>query len=79
MDGLSTYRIEQTDRIHTDIADDPTDDKTAGTADDGETTVNLQMVNNNPAFFNIKILGGNNSFYHHVENLTINNGGKQDE
>ena len=77
--GLSTYRIEQTDRIHTDIAGDPTDDKTAGTVDDGETTVNQQMVNNNPAFFNIKILGGNNSFYHHVENLTINNGGKQDE
>ena len=79
LDGLSTYRIEQTDRIHTDIAGDPTDDKTAGTVDDGETTVNQQMVNNNPAFFNIKILGGNNSFYHHVENLTINNGGKQDE
>ena len=28
--GLSTYRIEQTDLIHTDIARDPTDDETAG-------------------------------------------------
>ena len=37
------------------------------------------MVNNNPTFFNINISGGNNSFYQHVDKLTINNGGKQDE
>ena len=79
LDSLSTYMIEQTDLIHTDIASDPTDDAAADTTGDNETTVNQQMVNNNPTFFNIKILGGNNSFYHHVENLTINNGGKQDE
>ena len=79
LDGLSTFMIEQTDLIHTDIASDPTDDTAADTTGDNETTVNQQMVNNNPTFFNIKILGGNNSFYHHVENLTINNGGKQDE
>ena len=79
LDGLSTFMIEQTDLIHTDIASDPTDDAAADTTGDNETTVNQQMVNNNPTFFNIKILGGNNSFYHHVENLTINNGGKQDE
>ena len=30
LDDLSTYRIDQTDRIHADIASDPTDDKTAG-------------------------------------------------
>ena len=79
LDGLSTFMIEQTDLIHTDIASDPTDDTAADTTGDNETTVNQQMVNNNPTFFNIKILGGNNSFYHRVENLTINNGGKQDE
>ena len=36
-------------------------------------------MNNNPTFFNINISGGNNNFFQHVDKLTINNGGKQDE
>ena len=63
----------------TEAVDEAVEDDTSDAASQDTPPVTQQMVNNNPTFFNINISGGNNSFYQHVDKLTINNGGKQDE
>lgn len=78
LDGFTTYTVDPKETIAADIVDEPIEDDTSAVGQD-EIPVSQQMVNNNPTFFNINISGGNNNFYHHVEKLTINNGGKQDE
>ena len=79
LNGLTTYTIDAKETIATEIVDEPTEDKESDTVNSDTPPITQQMVNNNPTFFNINISGGNNSFYHHVDKLTINNGGKQDE
>lgn len=79
LEGLSTYALDTKKTITADIVDEPVEDETSSATGQDETPVTQQMVNNNPTFFNINISGGSNNFYHHVEKLTINNGGKQDE
>lgn len=78
LDGLTAYTVDTKETIEAEIVDEPIEDDTSAAGQDG-IPVSQQMVNNNPTFFNINISGGNNNFYHHVEKLTINNGGKQDE
>lgn len=78
LDDLTTYAVDTKETIAAEIVDEPIGDESSDAAgQDGTST--RQMVNNNPTFFNINISGGNNNFYHHVDKLTINNGGKQDE
>lgn len=78
LDDLTTYTVDTKETIAAEIVDEPIGDESSDAAgQDGTST--QQMVNNNPTFFNINISGGNNNFYHHVDKLTINNGGKQDE
>lgn len=78
LDDLTTYTVDTKETIAAEIVDEPIGDESSDAAgQDGTST--RQMVNNNPTFFNINISGGNNNFYHHVDKLTINNGGKQDE
>ena len=79
LNGLTTYTIDAKETIATEIVDEPTEDKESDTVNSDTPPITQHMVNNNPTFFNINISGGNNSFYHHVDKLTINNGGKQDE
>lgn len=79
LDGLVTYPADTEETITAEIIDEPADENTAGAADQDTPPVSQQMVNNNPTFFNINVSGGSNNFYHHVDRLTINNGGKQDE
>ena len=78
LDDLTTYTVDTKETIAAEIVDEPIGDESSDAAgQDGTST--QQMANNNPTFFNINISGGNNNFYHHVDKLTINNGGKQDE
>lgn len=79
LDDLTTYTADTKEKIAAEIVDEPIGDETSDAASQDGTPVTQQMVNNNPTFFNINISGGNNNFYHHVDKLTINNGGKQDE
>lgn len=79
LDGLTTYTVDTQETVSAEIVDDPVEDETSDTVGLDTPPVTQQMVNNNPTFFNINISGGNNSFYHHVDKLTINNGGKQDD
>ena len=79
LNGLTTYTIDAKETIATEIVDEPTEDKESDTVNSDTPPITQQMVNNNPTFFNINISGGNNNFYHHVDKLTINNGGKKDE
>ena len=79
LDDLTTYMVDTKETIAAEIVDEPIGDETSDAASQDGTPVTQQMVNNNPTFFNINISGGNNNFYHHVDKLTINNGGKQDE
>lgn len=75
LDDLTTYTVDTKETIAAEIVDEPIGDESSDAAgQDGTST--QQMVNNNPTFFNINISGGNNNFYHHVDKLTINNGGK---
>lgn len=73
------YMVDTKETISAGIADDPTEDKHTGDTGQEIPPVSQEMVNNNPAFFNFNISGGNNNFYNHVDKLTINNGGKIDE
>lgn len=75
LDGLTTYTVDTKETITAEAVEDDTSDA----ASQDTPPVTQQMVNNNPTFFNINISGGNNNFYQHVDKLTINNGGKQDE
>ena len=80
LDGLTTYTVNTKDTITAEIVDEePIEDDASDAAGQDASPVTQQMVNNNPTFFNINISGGNNNFYQHVDKLTINNGGKQDE
>ena len=79
LEGLTTYTIDMRETITAEIVDEPVEDDTSDASGQDETPVTQQMINNNPTFFNINISGGNNNFFHHVDKLTINNGGKQDE
>lgn len=79
LDGLTTYTVDTKETITAEIVDEPIEDGDSDAAGQDTPPVTQQMVNNNPTFFNINISGGNNSFYQHVDKLTINNGGKQDE
>ena len=75
LDGLTTYTVDTKETITAEAVEDDTSDA----ASQDTPPVTQQMLNNNPTFFNINISGGNNNFYQHVDKLTINNGGKQDE
>ena len=77
LDGLKTYTLDTKETITAEIVDEPIEDDTLDAVGQDEAPVTKQMVNNKPTFFNINISGGNNNFYHHVDKLTINNGGKQ--
>ena len=79
LDDLTTYTVDTKETIAAEIVDEPIGDESSDTAGQNGTPVTQQMVNNNPTFFNINISGGNNNFFQHVDKLTINNGGKQDE
>lgn len=79
LDDLTTYTVDTKETIAAEIVDEPIEDGSSDAAGQDGTPVSQQMVNNNPTFFNINISGGNNNFFHHVDKLTINNGGKQDE
>lgn len=79
LDELTTYTVDVKETVAEEIVDEPTEDDGSDTANQDGTPVTQQMVNNNPTFFNINISGGHNNFYHHVDRLTINNGGKHDE
>lgn len=79
LEDLTTYTVDTKEPIAAEIVDEPIEDGSSDAADQDGTPVSQQMVNNNPTFFNINISGGNNNFFHHVDKLTINNGGKQDE
>ena len=78
LDSLTTYTVDTKETITAEV-DEPIEDDASEAAGQDTPPVTQQMVNNNPTFFNINISGGNNSFYQHVDKLTINNGGKQDE
>lgn len=79
LDSLTTYTVDTKETITAEVVDEPIEDDVSDAAGQDTPPVTQQMVNNNPTFFNINISGGNNSFYQHVDKLTINNGGKQDE
>lgn len=79
LDSLTTYTVDTKETIAAEVVDEPIEDDVSDAAGQDTPPVTQQMVNNNPTFFNINISGGNNSFYQHVDKLTINNGGKQDE
>ena len=79
LDSLTTYTVDTKETITAEVVDEPIEDDASNAADQDTPPVSQQMVNNNPTFYNINISGGNNSFYQHVDKLTINNGGKQDE
>ena len=79
LDSLTTYTVDTKETITAEVVDEPIEDDASNAAGQDTPPVSQQMVNNNPTFFNINISGGNNSFYQHVDKLTINNGGKQDE
>lgn len=79
LDGLTTYLVDTRETVTAEIVDEPVDDDTTDAAVQEIPSMTQQMINNNPTFFNISVSGGNNNFYHHVDKLTINNGGKQDE
>ena len=79
LEDLTTYTVDMRETITEEIVDEPVEDDTSDASGQDETPVTQQMINNNPTFFNINISGGNNNFFHHVDKLTINNGGKQDE
>lgn len=79
LNGLTTYLVDTKETITAEVVDEPIEDDASNAAGQDTPPVSQQMVNNNPTFFNINISGGNNSFYQHVDKLTINNGGKQDE
>ena len=79
LDDLTTYTVDTKETIAAEIVDEPIEDSSSDAAGQDGTPVTQQMVNNNPTFFNINISGGNNNFFQHVDKLTINNGGKQDE
>ena len=79
LDDLTTYTVDTKETIAAEIVDEPIEDGSSDAAGQDGTPVTQQMVNNNPTFFNINISGGNNNFFQHVDKLTINNGGKQDE
>lgn len=79
LDGLMTYTVDTKETITAEVVDEPIEDDTSDAVGQDTPPATQQMVNNNPTFFNINISGGNNSFYQHVDKLTINNGGKQDE
>lgn len=79
LDSLTTYIVDTKETITAEVVDEPIEDDVSDAAGQDTPPVTQQMVNNNPTFFNINISGGNNSFYQHVDKLTINNGGKQDE
>lgn len=79
LDSLTTYTVDTKETITAEVVDEPIEDAVSDAAGQDTPPVTQQMVNNNPTFFNINISGGNNSFYQHVDKLTINNGGKQDE
>lgn len=78
LDSLTTYTVDTKETITAEV-DESIEDDASEAAGQDTPPVTQQMVNNNPTFFNINISGGNNSFYQHVDKLTINNGGKQDE
>lgn len=78
LDSLTTYTVDTKETITAEV-DEPIENDASEAAGQDTPPVTQQMVNNNPTFFNINISGGNNSFYQHVDKLTINNGGKQDE
>lgn len=79
LDSLTTYTVDTKETITAEVVDEPIEDDVSDAAGQDTPPVTQQMVNNNPTFFNINISGGNNNFYQHVDKLTINNGGKQDE
>ncbi len=79
LDSLTTYTVGTKETITAEVVDEPIEEDASEAAGQDTPPVTQQMVNNNPTFFNINISGGNNSFYQHVDKLTINNGGKQDE
>ncbi len=79
LDSLTTYTVGTKETITAEVGDEPIEEDASEAAGQDTPPVTQQMVNNNPTFFNINISGGNNSFYQHVDKLTINNGGKQDE
>ncbi len=79
LDGLTTYTVDTKETITAEVVDEPIEDDASDESCQDTPPFAQQMVNNNPTFFNINISGGNNSFYQHVDKLTINNGGKQDE
>ena len=79
LDGVKVYLVDTQETIDAEIVDEPVDEKETRETGQDVPPVSQQMVNNNPTFFNISISGGNNNFYQHVDKLTINNGGKQDE
>ena len=79
LNGLTTYLVDTKETITEEVVDEPIEDDASNAAGQDTPPVSQQMVNNNPTFFDINISGGNNSFYQHVDKLTINNGGKQDE
>lgn len=79
LNGLTTYLVDTEEPVTGEIVDEPVEEKETREAGQDVPPVSQQMVNNNPTFFNISISGGNNNFYQHVDKLTINNGGKQDE
>ena len=78
LNGLSVYMVDKKEIVSPEIVDEPIEAEASDNVGQDETSVNQQTVNN-PTFFNINISGGNNNFYHHVNKLTINNRGKQDE
>ena len=79
LEGLTTYTVDTKETVSAETVDDPIEEETSGAVGQDTPPMTQQMINNNSTFFNINISGGNNNFYHHVGNLTINNGGKQDE
>ncbi len=79
LDGLKTYLVDTKETVSAEIIDDPEKEETSDPENPDAPPVTQQMVNNNPTFFSFNISGGNNQFYNHVDKLTINNGGKQDE
>lgn len=79
LNGLTTYLVDTKETITAEVVDEPIEDDASEAAGQDTPPVSQHMVNNNPTFYNINISGGNNSFYQHVDKLTINNGGKQDE
>lgn len=79
LNGLTTYLVDTKETITAEVVDEPIEDDASEAAGQDTPPVSQHMVNNNPTFYNINISGGNNSFYQHVDKLTINNGGKQNE